>query len=220
MVDQTKIKAAVRAIENKDSVGTARLISRALAFDAIIANDHHETVEHLMAIGRMEDNLHQKLKFWVLALDAAKKMPEIFLETCRVISQEIEELPDYRIPVAYSLMESLGEKEFIAVVNAVGSATKTGKKTTRKYTKKEKKPEVDTGVLGDHNVWVYPESRSIYKYMYSPVSRTLHVVFTSGNQDYSYYDVSPELFRDLQNAESKGQFFAKHIKVQHSANYR
>lgn len=50
----------------------------------------------------------------------------------------------------------------------------------------------------------------IYKVGYDPDTRTLEVLFNSG-EAYQYYDVPPEEYEGLMAAESKGRYMRSHI---------
>lgn len=55
------------------------------------------------------------------------------------------------------------------------------------------------------------ESSAIRALDYDAVSRTLFVIFDDGDR-YAYFDVPLELFSAFLRAESKGRFFAEHVR--------
>ncbi len=46
---------------------------------------------------------------------------------------------------------------------------------------------------------------------YHPAEDRLEITFVTGRR-YNYYDVSSEVFAEMQSAYSKGEFFNKHIR--------
>ena len=54
------------------------------------------------------------------------------------------------------------------------------------------------------------ESSMIHAVGYEPETRTLEVVFNSG-KTYQYYDVPPEEYEGLMDAESKGSYMRSNI---------
>lgn len=55
------------------------------------------------------------------------------------------------------------------------------------------------------------QSTAIRAIDYEAASRTLFVVFIDGDR-YAYFDVPPELYAAFADAESKGRFFAEHVR--------
>ena len=55
------------------------------------------------------------------------------------------------------------------------------------------------------------QSTAVRSVDYDAASRTLFVVFDSGDR-YAYFDVPLELFTAFLAAESKGRFFAEHVR--------
>ena len=55
------------------------------------------------------------------------------------------------------------------------------------------------------------ESRAIRAVDYDPPSRTLLIIFID-DDGYAYGDVPPELYAAFLEAESKGRFFAEHVR--------
>jgi hypothetical protein len=56
-----------------------------------------------------------------------------------------------------------------------------------------------------------PESSNVARIGYDETGQVLSVEFTSGIT-YNYYDVSPAVFEQMRNANSKGQFIAQNLK--------
>ena len=56
-----------------------------------------------------------------------------------------------------------------------------------------------------------PESSNVARIGYDETSQVLSVEFTSGIT-YNYYDVSPTVFEQMRNSNSKGQFIAQNLK--------
>ena len=54
-------------------------------------------------------------------------------------------------------------------------------------------------------------STVIRSFWYSSVRRELTILFHSG-KEYTYLDVPVELYAEMQNAASKGEFFNQHIR--------
>lgn len=215
MVSAEDIRRALSAIVNKNTNETARIISRSLAFQCVLNKDTPGLVEHVLAMSNMEENIHDKIRLFLFALDTSKQSPELFMETSCTIAKLINEMPEFKAEVAYNIISSAGQKEFSAIIKAAGLAS--GKKKTRAV-KKVETSGLDPKIV---HAWVDPKSSKIYRYMYSPESRILHIKFNSNPEKvYSYYDVGPVLFRDFTQAKSRGTFFGKWIAVQHSANKR
>jgi hypothetical protein len=61
------------------------------------------------------------------------------------------------------------------------------------------------------NVMPFVESSMMSRVEYDESTRELDVLFTSG-KTYRYFDVSPDLYAGLLEAESKGQFFNEEIE--------
>lgn len=59
------------------------------------------------------------------------------------------------------------------------------------------------------------QSSAIRAVNYDAPSRTLFVVFIDGDR-YAYMDAPPELYAAFLEAESKGRFFAEHVRDQFS----
>jgi hypothetical protein len=56
-----------------------------------------------------------------------------------------------------------------------------------------------------------PESSNVVRFGYDEAGRVLQVEFKNGSV-YGYYDVPEQLFNDMRNAVSKGQFLAQQVK--------
>jgi hypothetical protein len=56
-----------------------------------------------------------------------------------------------------------------------------------------------------------PDSSAIEGYGYDVARRTLEVRFKSG-QTYTYFNVPPKVFDEMQDAPSKGHFITDHVK--------
>ena len=55
------------------------------------------------------------------------------------------------------------------------------------------------------------ESSAVRRIEYDAASRTLFVIFESGER-YAYFDAPPELFAAFLGAESKGRFFQDQVR--------
>lgn len=62
-----------------------------------------------------------------------------------------------------------------------------------------------------HANLIMPKSSVIKRMNFNDNFSTLRVVFKSGNE-YIYTPVSQEFYKKLEDSESKGKFFNKHIK--------
>lgn len=56
------------------------------------------------------------------------------------------------------------------------------------------------------------DSSQIAEHGYDDATKTLAIKFKHGGSVYHYDDVSPELYAEFSEAESKGSFFGKRIK--------
>lgn len=56
-----------------------------------------------------------------------------------------------------------------------------------------------------------PESSNIVRFGYDDTSRVLKVEFKNGSV-YDYFDVPDQVFNNMKNAPSKGQFLAQQVK--------
>lgn len=56
-----------------------------------------------------------------------------------------------------------------------------------------------------------PESSNIVRFGYDDTSRVLKVEFKNGGV-YDYFDVPDQVFNNMKNAPSKGQFLAQQVK--------
>ena len=54
-------------------------------------------------------------------------------------------------------------------------------------------------------------STAIRRFSYDDESRTLFVTFVDGDL-YAYLDVEPQIYADMQQASSKGRFFAYRVR--------
>lgn len=73
--------------------------------------------------------------------------------------------------------------------------------------KREKRADSPSAVRRRHLV----QSSMLLSVGYDPADKVLEIEFKNG-QVYRYFDVQPELFAELMNAESIGQFFVSKIK--------
>jgi hypothetical protein len=58
-------------------------------------------------------------------------------------------------------------------------------------------------------------SAVIERFTYDEATRTLVIRFRSG-ADYAYFDVPPQVVRDLRAAGSRGRYFARHIRERYA----
>jgi hypothetical protein len=63
------------------------------------------------------------------------------------------------------------------------------------------------------------ESRAILSVDYDPESRTLFVRFRDSGELYAYFEVPEAEYDSFLAAESKGQFFAEHVKPQYDFHH-
>jgi hypothetical protein len=60
--------------------------------------------------------------------------------------------------------------------------------------------------------WVYFNSRAIQMASYNQLTRELLLVFTNGDQVYSYPNIPPATFEGLLRAPSKGTYYDRYIR--------
>ena len=63
------------------------------------------------------------------------------------------------------------------------------------------------------------QSNLLREYGYDAASKTLAVSFTRSDKTALYPGVEPELFAQMEAAESKGKFFGAHIKTRKDFSY-
>jgi len=82
----------------------------------------------------------------------------------------------------------------------------------RQWRKQDSHYEKDENLRGKTMNWINtPESSNITAFSYDEANKTLSVNFKSG-ATYSYYDISMQIFNEMKNAPSKGQFLAQNVK--------
>jgi hypothetical protein len=180
--------------------------SKASAFDAIINNqDTGAIIKKVLDLSNETSTVEEKVKYDIYVLNLSKEDHMMFLATCFYVMRDIGLLKtEEEMVEAFRAIFAAGQSDFEKIVMATKSAHK-------KYLRTQKPVKVPK-TPNDFNVWIYPQSSSIASYMYNADQETLHIRFKSGLKIYPYYGISKTLFRDLQNAESKGTFFAEHIK--------
>lgn len=57
-----------------------------------------------------------------------------------------------------------------------------------------------------------PESSLIKTISYEKELQKLIVVFKSNDSIYEYYEITPDIFNEIKESESKGSYFLKNIK--------
>jgi len=194
------------------AVGTpesqAELVMKATAFDAILKEDIDTLIKMVVNVADLEDDSEKKVELYSFAIETAKEQGEYFLEVCYNVAARINKLEDEdQIQEIYDLLAD--QKEFKKIMCAAGIGYRKAKRG-----RPAKDPLEDI-----YNEWQCPDSSSIRKYMYNPNTLNLHVQFTSGDKLYTYINVPKIKFADFHNADSKGNYFGKNIKYQHSVNY-
>lgn len=186
----------------------AELVMKATAFDAILNEDADTLVKMTVNVADLIADTEKKVDLYEFALEAAKSNGAYFLEVCYNIAARIEKLKPDQAMAVFNLLSD--QKEFKKIMTAAG----IGYKKAKRGRPAKKDPLEDV-----YNEWQFPDSSSIRKYRYDPESCNLYVQFTSGDKLYTYVNVPKYKFADFHNADSKGNYFGKNIKFQHSINY-
>ncbi|MFA7204986.1 MAG: KTSC domain-containing protein [Saccharofermentanales bacterium] len=187
----------------------AVLVMKATAFDALLNDDTDTIVKMAVNIADLEDASEKKAELYSYAIETAKELAEYFIEVCYNIAARINRLEDEeQAQEIYDLLAD--QKEFKKIMCAAGIGYRKAKRG--RPTKIDPLEDV-------YNDWQFPDSSSIRKYMYNPETLNLHVQFTSGDKLYTYINVPKFKFSEFHNAGSKGNYFGKNIKYQHSVNY-
>jgi hypothetical protein len=187
----------------------AELVMKATAFDAILNEDTDTLIKMVVNVADLVEESEKKVELYSFALETAKDQGEYFLEVCYNIAARINRLEDEdQTQEIYELLSE--QKEFKKIMCASGIGYKKTKRG--RPTKKDPLEYV-------YNEWQFPDSSSIHRYMYNPETLNLCVQFTSSEKVYVYINVPKEKFADFYNADSKGNYFGKHIKLEHSVNY-
>ena len=182
-----------------DSRSSETIAIKAIAFDAIIRGDKPIFIRRVLSLAALTSSANEKVMYYTHSLISAKEDPVLFMETCNIIMKQINALPGDEAEELYVLLSATGQKEFIKIVRAAGVETQAGKKVRKPYTRKTKVPS-------EYNVWIYPESTCLEKYMYQPETQKLLVKFKKYRTVYTYSDITEQMFMDLQKADSKGRF--------------
>ena len=187
----------------------AELVMKATAFDAILNEDTDTVVKMAVNVADLTADTEKKVDLYAFALEAAKSEGEYFLEVCYNIAARIGQLKDEeQAKEIYELLSD--QKEFKKIMAAAG----IGYKKAKRGRPAKKDPLEDV-----YNEWQFPDSSSIYKYMYDPNTLNLFIQFTSGDKLYTYVNVPKYKFADFHEADSKGTYFGRYIKYDHSVNY-
>lgn len=192
----------------------AEVVMKASAFDAILNEDTDTVVKMAVNVADLTSDTEKKVDLYAFALEAAKAQGEYFLEVCYNIAARISQLTDEE--QAQEIYELLSDqKEFKKIMAAAGIGYKKAKRG-----RPAKKASVREDPYEDvYNEWQFPDSSSIRKYKYDPNTMNLFIQFTPGEKLYTYINVPRYKFIDFHEADSKGNYFGKNIKLQHSVTY-